>query len=105
MASQTSSAYETRALETLLAGLVDYAGLFPPAAEKMRKALENYAGYLEGGDARALGRFIVPVSRLEEMERYASDLLPRDGGEAWHLSALLGHDIRADIEQVAAFNG
>ena len=57
-----------KAVDALLAGLVDYAGLFPPASEDMRDALENYASYRASDDRSALGRFIVPVSRLKELE-------------------------------------
>ena len=49
--------------------VVDYAGLFPPAGLDMRAAVGNYARYAAGPWAWALGRFIVPVSRLEELER------------------------------------
>lgn len=91
-------------IDALMAGLVDYAGLFPPAAEEMREALENYAKYIASSDASALGRFIVPVARLEEMEREAVGLLPRGGGEPWRLSALIGDDVPAAIERIQAFN-
>ena len=57
-----------KAIAALLDGLVDYAGLFPPASEDMRPALESYASYLESSDKKALGRFIVPLSRLKELE-------------------------------------
>lgn len=89
---------------TLMDGLVDYAGLFPPAAEEMREALENYAKYVAGNDASSLGRFIVPVTRLEELEREAADRLPHAHGDAWRLSALIGDDIPTAIEKIHAFN-
>jgi hypothetical protein len=47
--------------------LVDYAGLFPPAALGMSAALDEYAAAREGPHAWMLGRFIVPFSRIEEM--------------------------------------
>ena len=87
-----------------MAGLVDYAGLFPPAAEEMRRALENYATYVASSDASALGRFIVPVGRLEEMEREAVGLLPVLAAEGWRLSALIGDDVPAAIDKIQAFN-
>jgi hypothetical protein len=55
------------ALETLLAGLIDYAGLYPPAGLDMREAVRNYLGYRTGKHAFALGRFIVDLARLEEL--------------------------------------
>ena len=54
------------ALRALLEGLVDYAGLFPPAALPMAEAVANYATYLDSADAWALGRFVVPATRLED---------------------------------------
>lgn len=65
------------ALASLLAGLIDYAGLFPPAAVDMRTAVRNYTEYRNGPRAFALGRFIVDVSRLGEMEAVAGDALSR----------------------------
>ena len=66
-----------KAVDALLSGLVDYAGLFPPAREDMRGALEKYASYRESDDRSALGRFIVPVSRLKELEKAGGSLMPR----------------------------
>lgn len=94
-----------RALDALVAGLVDYAGLFPPASEGMRTALENYASYRNGDDRAALGRFIVPVSRLRELEDSGSDLMPRGAGsEPWHLSVLIADDARAAGDAILDFN-
>jgi hypothetical protein len=85
-------------IQVLLTQAIDYAGLFPPAGLPLAAAALNHAAYRSGPDAWALGRFIVPVSRLEELER----VLPRDSG--WRLSALIGSDLAADLERVAAFN-
>jgi hypothetical protein len=94
-----------KAVDALLAGLVDYAGLFPPASEGMREALENYASYREGDDRSALGRFIVPASRLKELEVAGRDLLERGTwSEPWRLSALVSGDVRAAAEEILRFN-
>lgn len=94
-----------KAVDALLTGLVDYAGLFPPASESMRTALENYAAYRAGDDAQALGRFIVPIGRLKELEDAGSDLMPRvPGSEPWRLSVLVSGDIPAPSEVMEAFN-
>jgi hypothetical protein len=94
-----------KAVDALLAGLVDYAGLFPPASEGMREALENYAAHRKGGDHLALGRFIVPVSRLTEMEDAGRDLLPRGAAsEPWRISVLIAENVRAAGEQMLNFN-
>jgi hypothetical protein len=94
-----------KSVEALLKGLVDYAGLFPPASEDMRPALENYAAYLEGPDRRALGRFIVPLPRLEELEESARGLMPRGRrSKPWHVSALIAEDVHAAADEILKFN-
>jgi hypothetical protein len=69
------SAEKMSALDTLLAGLIDYAGLYPPAGLDMGTAVRNYLEYRSGAHASALGRFIVDVSRLDELETAAGDAL------------------------------
>lgn len=61
------------ATETLLAGLVDYAGLYPPAALDMRSAVSNYLAYRRGPHAFALGRFIVNLDRIPELRSATGD--------------------------------
>ena len=57
----------TASLRALLEGLIDYAGLFPPAALSMQDAVRNYARYREEPYASALGRFVVPADRAHEV--------------------------------------
>ncbi|HVR41228.1 MAG TPA: hypothetical protein VMU84_19195 [Thermoanaerobaculia bacterium] len=54
-------------LRVLLEHLIDYAGLFPPAALSMEDAVRNYARYREGEHAFALGKFVVPAARAHEV--------------------------------------
>jgi hypothetical protein len=56
-----------KSLHVLLEGLIDYAGLFPPAALSMQDAVRNYARYREGEYAFALGKFVVPKERAGEV--------------------------------------
>jgi hypothetical protein len=95
-----------KSVDALLADLVDYAGLFPPASEDMRAALENYATYVQSPDRGALGRFIVPILRLTELEEAGADLMPRGPrSEPWHLSVLVAQDVRSATEEMQKFNG
>ncbi len=94
------------ALRTLVAGVVDYAGLFPPAALDMRTAVTNYAQYRASDDAWMLGRFVVPVSRLDEWSA-AVGALGADEQSAWsgaRLSALLSGEFSREAEQISALN-
>ncbi len=92
-----------KALRALLAAIVDYAGLFPPAALDMPAAVRNYAEYRTSDDAWMLDRFVVPVSRLDEF-RAAHEHLGDSSQPPWHLSALLGQDVRDDLRAISAFN-
>jgi hypothetical protein len=56
-----------RSLQALLTGLIDYAGLFPPASLSMEQALANYRRYHAGEHAWMLGRFVVPTARAAEV--------------------------------------
>lgn len=89
-------------LRALLAGAIDYAGLFPPARLSMAEAVERYAVYLGGGDAWALGRFVLPVSRLDEF----AEARKRIGGakRCWRLSAILGADAITECGSAQLFN-
>jgi hypothetical protein len=92
-------------VQVLLEGLVDYAGLFPPASQSMRDAVESYASYRAGPDQPALGRFIVPLERLEEFEAAARELMPRgEAAEPWLLSVLVSESTTERAEQLLRFN-
>lgn len=92
-------------VRALVAGLVDYAGLFPPAQLGMAEAMAAYAEYLRGPHAWILGRFVVPVARLAEFDAHAAALLPRgDGATPWRLAALAGDDLPLDMQHALKFN-
>lgn len=55
------------ALQSLLAGFFDYAGLYPPASLSLRSAANNYLDYARGKHASVLGRFIINLDRLDEL--------------------------------------
>jgi hypothetical protein len=91
------------ALRALLAGIVDYAGLFPPAGVDMPAAVRNYADYRADDNAWMLGRFVLPVARLEEFVQ-ARAALQIDDQPEWRLSALVGPEVEQDFDRVRAFN-
>ena len=62
------------AVGALMAGAIDYAGLFAPASLPMPDAVRNYARYQTGPDAWALGNFVVPLDRLQEFDAAAAGL-------------------------------
>ncbi len=68
-----------RAINGLLKGLIDYAGLYPPAGLDMRTAVRNYLDYSRQKHAAALGRFVVDLNRLKEVREAAEDSLGEIG--------------------------
>lgn len=86
----------------LLAGVVDYAGLFPPAGLAMPKAVAEYLAALAGPGAWMLGRFVVPAARLHELAD-ALATLPAPRPE-WRLSVIVRDGSDADCAAVTDFN-
>lgn len=92
-------------LRALLAGLVDYAGLFPPAKLPMDEAVAEYARQRSGADRWMLGRFVVTAARLDELEESLRRLPAASRGLPWAVSALaLPPDVPGDARRVASFN-
>lgn len=63
-----TSATTSAAVRAAFTQLIDYAGLFPPAKLDMAAALAEYAAARQGPYAWMLGRFIVPASRIAELQ-------------------------------------
>ena len=80
------------AIDALLEGLIDYAGLYPPASLNMRPAVENYRRYRREKNSNALGRFILDLNKADELRAAAGSL--RD----FKLSVILGQP--ADAERL-----
>lgn len=109
-------------VRAMMRGLIDYAGLFPPAKLDMAPTVRNYAAYRDDARGEFLSRLVIPVSRLDEFEQHAADLLPREVGEIaedddegdevfvdpWRISALTrGADdagLVADLDRIERFN-
>lgn len=122
MPSNTQNASSTsfpQAAQALTEGLIDYAGLFPPAKLGMPEAVENFARYLRSSQAPMLGRFVCPASRLNELTKAGQMLMPgtfatsgypemAGDGEPWRISAIVPHTSQTplddSLEQIREFN-
>jgi hypothetical protein len=92
------------ATRALLTGLVDYAGLFPPAALPMTEATARYASFRDGPYAWMLGGFVLPASSLEDFARAASPWLRRgEDAMPWRLNVLCGAPLDRDLAMMDAF--
>src|SRR2546423_14650231 len=88
-------------LHALLAGAIDYAGLFPPATLDMRDAVARYADYRGTAEAWALGRFVLPLSRVDELAAAKHEIGAQS--QSWRLSVLLGDNAAVDGPRIRAF--
>ena len=91
-------------VRTLLAEIIDYAGLFPPSQLSMSEAVINYATYKNSNYNWMLSRFVLPAARLDEFLESAKDFISRDKGDVWRLAVLAGEDIYDSLRRIEDFN-
>lgn len=103
MDNQASITNVKESVRSLLAGSIDYAGLFPPAGLSMSEAVLNYAMYRNSNYRWMLGNFVVPAVQLVEFIENAGDFVSRDAKTAWRLSVLAGEDLTETFRQIRDF--
>ncbi len=75
------------ARRTLLGGLIDYAGLFPPASLDLSGAVAEYRTARRGPHAWMLGRFLCPTSVIEDLAAILSQTM-KAGEQPWSVGAI-----------------
>ncbi|MFQ5568180.1 MAG: hypothetical protein ACE5G0_00810 [Rhodothermales bacterium] len=97
-------------LHALVASIIDYAGLFPPADLPLDEAIHHYARYRGEPDAWMLARFVIPVRRLEALTPY-SGLFAEHPPFRFTVLGTGGPDteaflsaFRSDLETIRAFH-
>ncbi|MGB9032262.1 MAG: hypothetical protein WCC27_19210 [Acidobacteriaceae bacterium] len=91
------------AAAALLGRIVDYAGLFPPAALGMERAVQNYREYLGGEDAWMLGGFVVAAARLEEFAAAFEKECCDEQQTPWTLSVVCAGETANDVRAIEEF--
>ena len=91
------------AFESLMKGLVDYAGLFPPARLDMRGAVEAYVRHCGGRYSEMVGRFIVPTGRLGELADVVNEVAGGSDIGLWDISAIVGLECEGDLFTISEF--
>jgi hypothetical protein len=71
-------------LRALLTNLIDYAGLYPPAALALPVVLENYRSYRVSPESWILNRLVLPVAKLDDVQ-----LGGVEPGNAWRVTLLV----------------
>ncbi|MEX0684600.1 MAG: hypothetical protein WD267_07045 [Balneolales bacterium] len=101
----------TSGLQKFLEGIIDYAGLFPPADLSMGEAINNYARYRQETDNWMLSRFVCPAERLHELVLFEDILFHTP--EPFRFSVLgkpsLDHgefekNLRETLQEITDFN-
>ncbi len=90
-------------VRALLAEIVDYAGLFPPSQLLMAESVNNYATYKNSRFKWMLGRFVVPISRLDEFAENAKVSFSKTE-DTWKLSVLAGENVHETVRRIEDFN-
>lgn len=92
------------AVGALLARIVDYAGLFPPASLDMERAVANYQSYLIAEHSWMLGNFVVPANRLGEFAEVFSRVCCNEQEQPWTLSVVCGSTTTGDdLKEIEEF--
>lgn len=70
MLTKVKAKWRENAVSHFMTELIDYAGLFPPAALPLSEAIRNYSSYISSSDSWMLGPFVIPAARLNELAEY-----------------------------------
>ncbi len=91
------------AAQALLGRIVEYAGLFPPAALDLETALRNYQRYTETDEFWLLGGFLLPASRLEEFAAAFGQVWGTEQERPWTLKVVCAGETANDAQAIADF--
>jgi hypothetical protein len=91
------------AIRALMSGMIDYAGLFPPASLEMKTVVRNYSEYISGDDSWALGALVVPVVRLAEFIDAFNEVCCKEREKTWLLNVLGSDDPADNATQIHGF--
>jgi hypothetical protein len=89
-------------LRALLAGLIDYAGLFPPASLPLDEAVTLYGRYQTEPESWMLSRFIIPAARLGQLSPGAARMPLSVLGRSGEIEADFLDGLEADLTAVTA---
>ncbi|MEP6591267.1 MAG: hypothetical protein ABJC19_08785 [Gemmatimonadota bacterium] len=91
-------------MRAVFEGIVDYAGLFPPASLTMDDAVAAYSDYRYSPESWMLGRFVVSATRLAEFGASIDRLEAAVTSDApWRVSAVLGAALPAELAAIDRF--
>jgi hypothetical protein len=101
-----------KSLKYLTEGLIDYAGMFPPASLDIQTAFNNYLEYLKGPYRWMLGRFVCSVNKLGELSQLikSQGIVPSEKikisilGNSGENSVRFINAVKEDVSNIRNFN-
>jgi hypothetical protein len=97
-------------VRALLNGIIDYAGMFPPAKLPLEQAFRNYLRYQQEAESWMLARFICPIARLidlaslpEVIDRTEIPVPFSVLGTGGNTGEQLVANLRSDVETIVQF--
>ena len=91
-------------MHRLLESVVDYAGMFPPANLPLSEALRQYASARSGAHGWLVGRFLLPLARLPDLEDSLGSTLTAPAGAHWPLGAIAARAVIGQLDTIPQFN-
>jgi hypothetical protein len=85
------------------AALIDYAGVFPPAALSVQDAVAGYRAVRDAPSAWVAGRFLIRASQLEDLAAAVTSTM-RHGEAPWETSVVFDIDPREAASRAADFH-
>lgn len=82
-----------RSVRALLEHVIDYAGLYPPAALPLAEVIRNYEQYRNSPEAWMLNRLVLPENKLSEVTM----------GDGWRVTLLVQREPAQVPRQVETF--
>jgi hypothetical protein len=91
-------------LQQLLASIVDYAGLFPPAQLNLTDAMQQYDRAQSAPHHWMLDRFVLPAAYVPELSEILLTF-PKKSQQSgsWALSVILSKNWAAELDQIRQF--
>ncbi|HSF85374.1 MAG TPA: hypothetical protein VLG28_06905 [Acidimicrobiia bacterium] len=87
----------------LLGGLIDYAGMFPPASLDLESAVAEYRAARTGPQGWMLGRFLCPTSRIEDLAGALTQTMAV-GETPWSIGAIFDEPAGSGALHAAVFD-
>lgn len=86
-------------LRQLLARIVDYAGIFPPAQLSLPEAINTYDRAHSSPHCWMLDRFVLPATLLPEFIKLLSSEVA-SSSQPWSLSVIVSKNWRSELKQI-----